>query len=103
MKDNDRTGVSKKGRLDALRQQLGRMQRELRDENVPLVIVFEGLDYHSMSDDINDLIRWLDPRGCDFNYMLKPNPEERERPFICRYFQRMPAKGRIGIFYRSWY
>ncbi|MCE5296851.1 MAG: phosphate--AMP phosphotransferase, partial [Euryarchaeota archaeon] len=103
MKVKDGSSASKKERLDSLRQQLGMMQRTLRDDNVPLVIVFEGLDYWGMSDDINDLIRWLDPRGCDFNYMLKPGVEDKERPFICRYFQKMPAKGRIGIFDRSWY
>jgi len=93
----------KKQRLDDLRLRLGALQRELHDQGVPLAIVFEGPDPWAISDRINDIIRWLDPRGCDFNYMLRPTFEEKQTPFICRYFQKMPAKGRIGIFDRSWY
>ncbi|QLH75504.1 MAG: polyphosphate:AMP phosphotransferase [Methanomassiliicoccales archaeon] len=92
-----------KEKLDRLRQELGQMQRQLREEKVPLAIIFEGLDYWGMANDINELIRWLDPRGFDFHDMLRPLADEKERPFIWRYFLRMPSKGRIAVFDRSWY
>jgi len=86
-----------------LRPQLGFLQRQARDEKIPVVIVFEGLDAADKGTLINELIQTLDPRGFEVFAMRAPGEEELSRPYFWRFWTKTPAKGRIAIFYRSWY
>lgn len=89
--------------VSELRPQLGLLQRQARDEKIPVVIVFEGLDAADKGTLINELIQTLDPRGYDVFAMRAPGEEELSRPYFWRFWTKTPAKGRIAIFYRSWY
>ena len=92
-----------KDKMDRLRFQLGQMQRTAYELQIPLVVVFESLDVWGMADGVNRFVRCLDPRGCDVHYTMAPTPAEKERPFICRFFNCMPARGRVAVFDQSWY
>jgi len=79
------------------------MQRICRDENIPITVIVEGWSVAGKGTLISSLISFLDPRGFEVFTTQKATEDERLRPFMWRFWQRMPAKGRIHIFDRSWY
>ena len=92
-----------KDRMDRLRFELGDMQRSAYEMQIPFVVVFESLDVWGVAEGVNRFVRGLDPRGCDVHFTMDPTPAEKERPFISRFFNSMPARGRVAVFDQSWY
>ena len=92
-----------KGLIDELRTQLGEQQRKARDLNIPVVIVIEGWDAAGKGTLINEMIQALDPRGFNVYAIQSPNEEESLRPFLWRFWTKLPSRGRMAIFDRSWY
>lgn len=86
-----------------LQARLGVMQRAFRDMRIPIIIVVEGWNASGITTVINELIRFLDPRGFSLHSIGSPTDEERDHPLLWRFFVRTPPKGRIAIFARSWY
>jgi AMP-polyphosphate phosphotransferase len=82
---------------------LGELQRQARDFQVPVIIAFEGWDAAGKGTLINKLILALDPRGFNVHPTNAPTEEERLRPFLWRFWSKIPARGRIAVFDRSWY
>ena len=89
--------------LEEASGKLGRLQRECRNKGIPVMIVFEGMGAAGKGVQINRLIQALDPRGFHVYTSERSNREERLRPFLWRYWTKIPEKGRIVIFDRSWY
>ncbi|HEY3362257.1 MAG TPA: hypothetical protein VGK06_10695 [Methanosarcina sp.] len=56
-----------------------------------------------MAADINQFILSLDPRGYNFHTITRPCYEELLKSFIIRFWSKIPVKGKIAIFDRSWY
>ena len=92
-----------KEEINSLGLRLSEMQRTCRDENIPITIIFEGWSAAGKGSRINTLISYLDPRGYEVFTIQKTTEDERLRPYMWRFWQRIPAKGRIHIFDRSWY
>ena len=82
---------------------LGDLQRKAKDSGLPVVVVFEGWDAAGKGSCINFVIQGLDPRGFKVWPINTPNEEEAFRPFLWRFWTKLPAKGQIAIFDRSWY
>lgn len=89
--------------LDELAPQLALLQRECKKAEVPIMILFEGWGASGKGTLINQLITPLDPRGFKVFTMQKTSEEEELRPFLWRFWTKMPANGRIHIFDQSWY
>ena len=85
-----------------LRVGLLTVQFELREADFPVVLVLAGNDGTSARDALNLLHEWMDPRYLEANVFEKPSDEELGRPRFWRYWRRLPARGRIGIFMREW-
>ena len=85
-----------------LEQKLGELQREAKDLKIPIVFLFEGWDAAGKGTLINRLTLSLDPRGFKVFPIHAPNEEERLRPFLWRFWTKIPERGRIAIFDRSW-
>lgn len=92
-----------RGLTDCLSPKLAQLQRTCKELGIPIMIIFEGWGASGKGTLINQLIRPLDPRGFQVFTIQKPNEEERMRPFLWRFFTKIPAKGRIHVFDRSWY
>lgn len=88
---------------EELGERLGLLQRRLKAEKIPVMIVFEGLGAAGKGVQINRLIQPLDPRGFDVYASRQEGEEEVMRPFLWRYFTKTPEDGRIAIYDRSWY
>jgi polyphosphate kinase 2 (PPK2 family) len=82
---------------------LGACQRAALAAGAPVVVVFEGWDAAGKGTIINRLTQALDPRGFKVHPISAPNEEERLRPWMWRFWQRMPPAGTFAIFDRSWY
>lgn len=67
------------------------------------VVVFEGWDAAGKGGIIKRLTSTLDPRYYDVWSIGAPTPEEKQRHFLWRFWNRLPAAREIGIFDRSWY
>jgi polyphosphate:AMP phosphotransferase len=89
--------------FDELNTKLGLIQRQARELKIPIIIVFEGWDAAGKGTIINELILPLDPRGFNVFSTQKPTEEEKLHPFLWRFWNKTPEKGRIAIFDRSWY
>lgn len=92
-----------KDMLSSLEPKLSLLQRELKNLNIPVMIVFEGLDASGKGTQISNLISPLDPRGFEVFTIGKETTEERMHPFMWRFWTKTPANGTIAIYDGSWY
>ncbi|MEO8409331.1 MAG: polyphosphate:AMP phosphotransferase, partial [Propionivibrio sp.] len=90
--------------VPGLRAALLDAQFECRENGkYPVVILISGVDGSGKGETINVLYEWMDPRFLSTLAFSAPTDEERERPYMWRFWRALPAKGRIGIFAGSWY
>jgi polyphosphate:AMP phosphotransferase len=87
-----------------LREALLDVQYELLEsKRFPVVILIGGVDGAGKGETINILNEWMDPRHIETHANGAPSDEERERPEMWRFWRDLPPKGKIGIFFGSWY
>jgi polyphosphate:AMP phosphotransferase len=87
-----------------LREALLDMQYDLKEHgHFPVVILINGVDGAGKGETVNLLNEWMDPRLISTCAFGVPSDEESERPRMWRYWRALPAKGRIGILFSSWY
>ncbi len=92
-----------KAQVPELRTRLLEMQYDLRTANFPVLILVSGVDGAGKGDTVNLLHEWMDPRYLITHGFGELSEEERERPPFWRFWRALPPKGRIGIFFGSWY
>ncbi len=90
-------------KLPALRAQLLDAQFGMRDRKSPVIVIVSGADGAGKGELVQRLNEWLDPRGVETCAFWDESDEERERPAYWRFWRAMPARGRIGIFFGSWF
>ncbi len=95
--------IDYKDMTKSLQQNLSKLQLKLKEKHVPVIIVFEGWGASGKGSLIADIIKMLDPRF--FNvYSTLPNTETDKRyPLMKRFWENIPAKGKMSIMDRSWY
>jgi polyphosphate:AMP phosphotransferase len=86
-----------------LRQSLLQAQFELADKDYPVIIVVAGLDGSGKGSVVHRLNEWMDPRGIETNTYWEHSDEEESRPYFWRFWHKLPARGKIGVFLGSWY
>ena len=69
----------------------------------PVIIVFEGWDAAGKGGAIKRITEKLDPRGYVVYPISSPHGEDRTRHYLYRFWRRLPERGQIAIFDRSWY
>ena len=92
-----------KNKIESLKIRLGDLQREARELNLPVMIVFEGFDAAGKGVQIGELLQALDPRGFEVHAVKNETEDEKMHPFLWRFWKKMPAKGKIAIYDSSWY
>ncbi len=86
-----------------LRQALLDAQFEmLNQKRFPVLILIGGVEGAGKGETVNLLNEWMDPRHMVTYAFDQPTEEELERPYMYRFWQRLPPKGRIGIFFGAW-
>jgi len=79
------------------------VQERIATTNLAPVIVISGAEGAGKSETVGLLHEWMDARGLETNVIWEPNDEERERPEYWRFWRMLPPRGKIGIFFGSWY
>lgn len=92
-----------KAKRSELGKRLANLQRLVKSKNIPVLIIVDGWESSGKGYVINDLIRELDPRSYKVSVFDKPTDEEKERSFLWRFWNKIPRKGDIAIFDRSFY
>ncbi len=90
--------------LQTSREELARAQELLwaSDTHAVLVIV-QGMDASGKDGTIKHVMSGVSPQGCEVHSFSTPNEQERDHSFLWRYGLHVPARGRIGLFNRSYY
>jgi polyphosphate:AMP phosphotransferase len=86
-----------------LRDKLRALQRQTYEAKIPVMVVFEGWDAAGKGETIGRLVERLDPRGVKVHPISAPLEDERLRPFLWRFWTRVPARGEMAVFDHSWY
>ena len=87
----------------ALQQRLARIQVAHIIRGRSAIVAIEGWDASGKGGVISRLTSGWDPRWFDVWPIAAPTEEERVRHFLWRFWKRLPGKGEINIFDRTWY
>jgi PPK2 family polyphosphate:nucleotide phosphotransferase len=68
-----------------------------------LLLIFQGMDAAGKDGAIRHVMSGVNPQGCEVSSFKQPSADELEHDFLWRSTQRLPGRGRIGIFNRSYY
>src|SRR5215510_9982907 len=68
-----------------------------------LLLVFQAMDAAGKDGTIKHVMSGVNPQGCQVFSFKQPSREELDHDFLWRYAKRLPERGRIGIFNRSYY
>jgi polyphosphate kinase 2 (PPK2 family) len=82
---------------------LVRIQQALRFTGERAVVVFEGMDAAGKGGTIRRIAWALDPRALKVWPTGAPNEIEARQHYLQRFWTRLPERGQIAIFDRSWY
>lgn len=90
--------------------QLTRRQIQLRElgyqvyvQKRPVLILYEGWDAAGKGGSIKRLTERIDPRGYVVYPISVPSGEDATHHYLYRFWRRLPERGQIAIFDRSWY
>ena len=101
----DSPGKSKlKEQLAELNEELAELQPVLyADDRYSLLCVFQALDAAGKDGTIKAVFTGVNPVGCQVFAFKQPSEEELDHDFLWRTTMRLPERGRIGVFNRSYY
>jgi PPK2 family polyphosphate:nucleotide phosphotransferase len=68
-----------------------------------LLLIFQGIDAAGKDGAIRHVMSEVNPEGCEVYSFKQPSAEELDHDFLWRTTCRLPERGRIGIFNRSYY
>jgi PPK2 family polyphosphate:nucleotide phosphotransferase len=68
-----------------------------------LLLVFQAMDAAGKDSTIKHVMSGVNPQGCQVFSFKQPSSEDHSHDFLWRYVRRLPERGRIGIFNRSYY
>ncbi len=92
-----------KKELKELQAKLGQLHNRLYRKRVPVIIAYEGWDAAGKGGNIKRLTGAVDPRGFEVHPIASPEPHEKARHYLWRFWTRLPKDGHIAIFDRTWY
>lgn len=99
--------VGKKALQKSLRKrvdQISKLQRKLyADNRYAVLLVFQAMDAAGKDGTIRAVMSGVNPAGCQVFSFKSPSTEELDHDFLWRSARRLPERGRIGVFNRSYY
>src|SRR5712671_6408216 len=104
----DTNGVkSKQHAEDILERRVGLlsdMQEKLyAQDRWALLLIFQAMDAAGKDGAIKHVMSGVNPQGCDVSSFKSPSNEELDHDYLWRTHKCIPARGKIGIFNRSYY
>src|SRR5918993_1276161 len=68
-----------------------------------VLVIFQAMDAAGKDGAIKNVMSGVNPQGCEVSSFKSPSAEELDHDFLWRCAKRVPERGRIGIFNRSYY
>jgi PPK2 family polyphosphate:nucleotide phosphotransferase len=68
-----------------------------------VLLIFQAMDAAGKDSTIKHVMSGVNPQGCQVHSFKKPSDEELDHDFLWRCVTRLPERGQIGIFNRSYY
>lgn len=85
-------------------QALAEMQDKLyAQDKWALLVIFQAMDAAGKDGAIKHVMSGINPQGCEVTAFKAPSTEELDHDFLWRCMKKLPERGRIGIFNRSYY
>ena len=85
-------------------QQLSEEQNRLyADDSYALLLIFQAMDAAGKDSAIKHVMSGVNPQGCQVFSFKHPSPEELDHDFLWNAARKLPERGKIGIFNRSYY
>jgi PPK2 family polyphosphate:nucleotide phosphotransferase len=98
---------TKEGALGELKSNIEEMASEQdvlsAGDTYALLLVFQALDAAGKDGTIKHVMSGVNPQGCEVTSFKGPSHEELDHDYLWRSAKRLPQRGRIGIFNRSYY
>src|SRR5215813_11094933 len=92
------------GRLERDIEILGECQEKLyAQDRWALLLIFQAMDAAGKDSTIKHVMSGVNPQGCQVFSFKEPSAEDLDHDFMWRYSTRLPERGRIGVFNRSYY
>jgi polyphosphate kinase 2 (PPK2 family) len=92
---------------DKLKQgvkKLANLQDKLSAQDTySVLVIFQALDAAGKDGTIKHVMSGINPQGCSVHSFKAPSTEELDHDYLWRCAKRLPERGRIGIFNRSYY
>ena len=89
--------------LHKLQIELLKMQKQVRNKGLRLLMLFEGRDAAGKGGTIKRITEHLNPRGTRVVALLTPSNTEKTQWYFQRYMEHLPSAGEVVLFDRSWY
>jgi len=90
-------------RLEAGQVAMLEIEQDFRVSGRRGIVVFEGWDAGGKGGTIQRLTAKLDPRWVRVWAIGPPSPDEQGRHHLYRFWEKLPARGHLAVFDRSWY
>ncbi len=85
-------------------EELSSLQRlHYASSRYAVLLIFQGMDAAGKDGAIRHVMSGVNPQGCQVFSFKQPSADELEHDFLWRTTRRLPERGRIGIFNRSYY
>lgn len=94
---------SRKTKLKNLQLKMLRIQQGTFHKKERVIVVIEGVDAAGKGGAIRRITENLDPRSFHVHPIGVPTEEEQGKHYLYRFWKRLPSRGMIAIFDRSWY
>jgi PPK2 family polyphosphate:nucleotide phosphotransferase len=90
--------------LEAHVAELSSLQRlHYASNRYALLLIFQGMDAAGKDGAIRHVMSGVNPEGCQVSSFKQPSAAELQHDFLWRTTRRLPERGQIGIFNRSYY
>ena len=80
---------------DRLKAEMAALQLEIKEKNLPVIVLFEGVSASGKGQSISRTILSLDPRFFETYSITAPSDLERKMPDMWRYWTKTPARGHL--------
>lgn len=89
--------------LKKCQKRLRELHNEIYRKKIPVILAYEGFDAAGKGGNIKRITGALDPRGFEVHPIASPEPHEKARHYLWRFWNRLPKDGHVAIFDRTWY
>lgn len=91
-------------KLSAMKAEIHEMQSQMYAQNrYSMLVIFQATDAAGKDSTIEHVFSGVNPQGVEDSSFKSPSDEELNHDFLWRTTRKLPPRGKIGVFNRSYY